>query len=168
MPESPDFSALIGSRICHDLVNPIGAIGNGVELLLLDGAAPGPELGLVAASVANASARIRFFRIAFGASGDQRVARSEVLSILSDVTQGARLRIDWISATDLARSEVRLAFLAIQCFETVMPYGGTLTVTQSGEEWGITGRSGRFRLDEALWARLTQTGPQTDLSPAHV
>jgi histidine phosphotransferase ChpT len=63
---------------------------------------------------------------------------------------------------------VRLAFLAIQCFETVMPYGGTLTVTQSGEEWGITGRSGRFRLDEALWARLTQAGPQTDLSPAHV
>jgi histidine phosphotransferase ChpT len=168
MPESPDFSALIGSRICHDLVNPIGAIGNGVELMLLDGAAQGPELTLIAASVANASARIRFFRIAFGASGDQRVARSEVLSILSDVTQGARLRIDWTSGTDLARSEVRLAFLAIQCFETVMPYGGTLAVAHSGQGWDVTGRSGRFRMDEALWARLTQTGPQTDILPAHV
>jgi histidine phosphotransferase ChpT len=168
MPESPDFSALIGSRICHDLVNPIGAIGNGVELMLMDGAAQGPELALIAESVANASARIRFFRIAFGASGDQRVARSEVLSILSDLTQGGRLRIDWTSATDMARGEARLAFLAIQCCETVMPYGGTLTVTQSGAGWEITGQSGRFRMDEALWARLTRTGPQTDISPAHV
>jgi len=168
MPESPDYSALIGSRICHDLVNPIGAIGNGVELMQLDGAAQGPELALIAASVANANARIRFFRIAFGASGDQRVARSEVLSILSDLTQGARLRIDWTSAADLARGEARLAFLAIQCFESVMPYGGTLTVTQSGNGWDIAGRSSRFRIDEALWARLTRTGPQTDVSPAHV
>jgi histidine phosphotransferase ChpT len=168
MPESPDFSALIGSRICHDLVNPIGAIGNGVELLQLDGATKGPELALIAESVANANARIRFFRIAFGASGDQRVARSEVLSILSDVTQGSRLRIGWTSAADLVRGEARLAFLAIQCFETAMPYGGTLTVAQSGHGWAITGQSGRFRVDEALWARLTQTGPQTDVSPAHV
>jgi histidine phosphotransferase ChpT len=168
MPESPDFSALIGSRICHDLVNPIGAIGNGVELMMLDGAAQRPELALIAESVANANARIRFFRIAFGAGGDQRVARSEVLSILSDVTQGARLRIEWTSATDVARSEARLAFLAIQCFETVMPYGGTLRVTQGGDGWEIAGQSGRFRVDEALWARLSLPGAQTDVLPAHV
>ena len=91
MTESPDFSALIGSRICHDLVNPIGAIGNGVELMMMDGTAKGPELALIAESVASATARIRFFRIAFGASGDQRIARSDVLSILSVVSQGGRL-----------------------------------------------------------------------------
>jgi histidine phosphotransferase ChpT len=168
MTKSPDFSALIGSRICHDLVNPIGAIGNGVELMQMDGAVQGPELTLIAESVANASARIRFFRIAFGASGGQRVSRSEVLAVLSDLTQGARIRIDWTSAADLARSEARLAFLAIQCLETVMPYGGTLTVAQSGDGWDITGRSGRFRVDEDLWAHLTLTGAQTDISPAHV
>ena len=91
MPESPDFSALIGSRICHDLVNPIGAIGNGVELMQMDGAVRGPELTLIAESVANANARIRFFRIAFGASGGQRVSKSEVLAVLSDLTHGYAL-----------------------------------------------------------------------------
>jgi hypothetical protein len=39
MQDKPDIAALIGSRICHDLISPIGAIGNGVELLMMDGAA---------------------------------------------------------------------------------------------------------------------------------
>ncbi len=168
MTESPDFSALIGSRICHDLVNPISAIGNGVELMMMGGTARSPELALIEESVANANARIRFFRIAFGSGGDHRVARGDVLSILSDVTQGTRISIEWTSAADLARRDVRLAFLAIQCFETVMPYGGTLAVAQEADGWHITGRSGRFRVDEALWSRLSRTGAQTDVSPAHV
>ncbi len=41
-----DLIALVGSRICHDLVSPLGAIGNGVELLAMAGAMPGPELAL--------------------------------------------------------------------------------------------------------------------------
>ena len=39
MSDTPDLSALIGSRICHDLISPIGAIGNGVELLMMEGRA---------------------------------------------------------------------------------------------------------------------------------
>jgi histidine phosphotransferase ChpT len=168
MTESPDFSALIGSRICHDLVNPIGAIGNGVELMMMDGIAKGPELSLIAESVASATARIRFFRIAFGASGDQRVSRSDVRSILSDVTQGTKMHIEWTSAADLDRRDVRLAFLALQCFETIMPYGGAITATQIGDRWEVTARSGRFKVDEALWAGLSLTGATTDISPSHV
>ena len=44
MPDKPDLAALVGSRICHDLISPIGAIGNGVELLMMEGAAKGPEM----------------------------------------------------------------------------------------------------------------------------
>ena len=85
MQDKPDLAALIGSRICHDLISPIGAIGNGVELLMMDGAAQTPELALIAESVANANARIRFFRLAFGANAaHQKIARSEILSILAE------------------------------------------------------------------------------------
>ena len=59
MPDKPDLTALLGSRICHDLISPIGAISNGVELLLMDNVAKGPEMTLIAESVANANARIR-------------------------------------------------------------------------------------------------------------
>ena len=60
MQDKPDLAALIGSRICHDLISPIGAIGNGVELMMMDGTAKTPELALIAESVANANARIRY------------------------------------------------------------------------------------------------------------
>ena len=63
-----DLTALVGSRICHDLISPLGAIGNGLELLQLSGLPQGPEWALIAESVENASARIRFFRIAYGAA----------------------------------------------------------------------------------------------------
>ena len=57
-----NLAALIGSRICHDLISPIGAINNGLELLGMSDAREGPELELISESVGNASARIRFFR----------------------------------------------------------------------------------------------------------
>jgi len=89
MTDRPDLNALVGSRICHDLISPIGAIGNGVELLQMESAAQGPELALISESVTNANARIRFFRIAFGAAGrDQRIGRSEVAGILADLYRG--------------------------------------------------------------------------------
>jgi hypothetical protein len=60
---------LIGSRLCHDLSNPLGAIGNGVELLDLTGSAKGPEMDLIRDAVGDALARVRFFRLAFGHAG---------------------------------------------------------------------------------------------------
>ncbi|MEP3017383.1 MAG: histidine phosphotransferase, partial [Tateyamaria sp.] len=54
-----NLGALIGSRICHDLISPIGAINNGLELLGMSNEREGPELDLISESVGNASARIR-------------------------------------------------------------------------------------------------------------
>ena len=94
MPDTPDLAALLGSRICHDLISPIGAIGNGVELLMMAGAEHGPEIALIAESVGYANARIRFFRVAFGtATADQRMARAEIASILADQADRAALKL---------------------------------------------------------------------------
>ncbi len=83
----PDLAALLGSRICHDLISPLGAIGNGVELLAMSGQS-GPEMAMIEDSVRNANARIRFFRMAFGpASADQSASRTETLAILADYCQ---------------------------------------------------------------------------------
>ena len=71
-----DLGAKVASRICHDLANPLGAIANGLELLLLPGLEPTPEMSLLQDSVASASARIRWFRLAFGPASPQRVSRA--------------------------------------------------------------------------------------------
>ena len=169
MSENLDLAALISSRICHDLISPIGAIGNGVELLLMDGAAQSPELALIAESVANASARIRYFRVAFGAaSGDQRIARSEVMSILTDITRGGRLSYAWTSAADLPRREVRLAFLLLQCLETAMAYGGRVQVDRDDTGWVINATATRLKIDPALWEVLTEPRAPAEIGAGQV
>ena len=168
MPDKPDLAALLGSRICHDLISPIGAISNGVELLIMDGAVRGPEMALVSESVAAANARIRYFRVGFGAaSPDQRIGRSEVTGILADAMRG-RLSVDWHTPKDLARREVKLAFLLIQCVESAMPYGGKITVDLADTHWTITGQSQKLRVDPDLWEVLSNPAAHPNIGPAQV
>lgn len=159
-----DLAAMIGSRICHDLISPIGAIGNGVELLLMEGASKSPEMALIAESVSHANARIRFFRVGFGvADDDQRIGRAEAVSILSDLTRGGRLTIDWHSASDLPRAEVKMCFLAIMALETALAFGGRIAVVQEGADWTLSGEAPRLRMDPAVWAALSN--PVADTVP---
>lgn len=166
MPDTPDLSALIGSRICHDLISPVGAIGNGVELLMMEGRA-GPEVTLIAESVAAANARIRFFRLAFGAAGPQPVARAEVVGTLADLTRGGRLKVEWQPMTDQPRGTVKLALLSFLCMETLMPYGGKITVAEADGRWTITGSAEKFRNDPDWWLAL-QGAPPAGIGAAQV
>lgn len=169
MSDKPDLAALLGSRICHDLISPIGAIGNGVELMMMDGAGKGPEMALIAESVANANARIRFFRVAFGTStADQRIGRPEVLSILTDLGRGGRVQIDWQGPNDLPRREVKLAFLLIQCLETALAFGGRITVARTESKWVLTGQAPKLRINPDLWEALSNPAAHADIGAAQV
>lgn len=170
MPNSlPNLTALLGSRICHDLINPLGAIGNGIELLGLSGVAEGEEMTLVTGSVENATARLKFMRLAFGdASADQIVSRSEILSTLSAVTIGGRLSYSWNVAGDPARIDVRLALLSMMCVETALPVGGDITVTMQDGRWTIHARHDRLNLDPDLWAPLSKGNCPSTLSASQV
>lgn len=161
-----NLAELIGSRICHDLISPIGAIGNGLELLELTGSAKGPELDLIADSVSNASARIRFFRIAFGAAGDQDLGRSEIVSVLNGITKGTRLAVQYVPAEPQPRSLIRLAFLAMQCCETAMPMGGAVRIEINDDRWNVTGTAEQMKLDPSLWGHLK--GEKATVTPAQV
>lgn len=164
-----DLAELVSSRICHDLISPIGAINNGLELLgMASGVQSGPELSLIGESVGNASARIRFFRISFGAAGDQMIGAGETVSILRDLYAGTRLRVEWQPDQAQERAAVKLAFLAILCFETGLPYGGQITVAQDRGAWRLTATADRLRVDPALWQLLAPGGARSALQPAHV
>lgn len=165
---SAALAALIGSRICHDLISPIGAINNGLELLQMSGASESPEMDLIGESVGNASARIRFFRIAFGAAGDQMVGQPEIASILRDLYEHARIDVVWEPQDPQPRAAVRLAFLGLLCLETAMPYGGQISVSQDSGSWLLRGQADKLNVDVALWAALAQRTPVRDLQPAQV
>jgi histidine phosphotransferase ChpT len=167
--DRPDLTALLGSRICHDLISPIGAIGNGLELLLMEAGERSPEMALIAESVAHANARIRYFRLAFGAAGgESRQNLAEVKSILSDMTRGSRLNIDWQTGADLQRAEVKVAFLLILCLESALPYGGKIKVSTEADRWLLLAEAARLKVDAGLWDVLADPTATPDLSPSVV
>lgn len=151
-----ELATLVGSRICHDLISPIGAINNGLELIGMGNPSAGPEMVLIQDSVCNASARIRFFRMAFGAAGEQVVGRAEIVSVLDDVYNGTRLTVAYGPLDGHQRSLVRLTFLALMCFETAMPYGGRIEIAFSGGRMVLTGHADKFRMEAPLWAMLSE------------
>jgi len=164
-----NLAALIGSRICHDLTNPIGAITNGLELLELSRGAMGDEVGLIADSVGNAGARIRFFRVAYGAAGEQMMSASEIEDILVGIySRHARHTVDWTVAEGCTRVEARMVFLAIQCCETALPLGGHISVEREDGIWRLVATGRRIAADSTLWYGLTQADPTSDITPAQV
>ncbi|MEM9845927.1 MAG: histidine phosphotransferase family protein [Pseudomonadota bacterium] len=163
------LATLIGSRICHDLISPLGAVSNGLELLLLSGTEASPELALVAQSVANANARIRFFRLAFGiASADQMIGAEEINSILKDVYTDGRITAETFPSGSFPRAEVRAVMLALLCAEQAVPYGGTLAVTQDETGWSISATGDRLSPNAQLWDVLAGVAPAEDVPPSAV
>ena len=157
--ESPDgvlnLAELLTSRICHDLISPLGAIGNGVELLGMAGAADGPELALISESVGTANARIRLFRCAFGpASSGQMTARAEILSLLGDYGKLSRHWTEFEINQDLPRQDVKLLLLLLMCLETALPWGGAVHVTGDTAGYRLMAEADRIRYDPEQWAIL--------------
>ena len=146
-----DLAATIASRICHDIVSPLGAIANGVELLLLSGAERTPELDLIAESVEGANARIRSFRLAFGASRGRAAGGKEIASILRGLEKTSRLSYDWAPPADHPREEVKAVFLLMQCMESALPMGGRIRVARDGPAWIVEAEGPRLRIQPTVW-----------------
>ena len=169
MRNEPELNALIGSRICHDLISPIGAIGNGVELLTMSGVGAAPEISLISESVENANARIRFFRIAFGAAGnDALIGNTEIRNVLNDFFRGNRINVDWRINQDLPRGEAKLAFLLIQCLENALPWGGNILATKTDDVWNLTGTGDRLKIEEPLWDIAVNPQAEADVVASEV
>ncbi len=165
----PDLAALIGSRICHDLTNPLGAIGNGMELLELSGQAASPEMALIAQAVGNAKARVQFLRVAFGAAGPtHRMGGAELATLVADHAQGGRVAIRWPAEAEVARPDARLGFLLLMCLEAALPFGGQIIVTRPGESWRLVAEAARMRDLGPLWDGLAGQRPLPEVGPAQV
>lgn len=128
-----EFSAFLVSRVCHDLVGPLGAVVNGLEVLEeeRDAAMRADALKIVTSSAAQALARLQFMRIAFGAAGSAgaELDLGEVSRLIGGVVTGARLTLEWepphISwPKDWAKLLMNSVLIAVDC----LPRGGTVHI----------------------------------------
>ncbi|HEY2071239.1 MAG TPA: histidine phosphotransferase family protein [Rhizomicrobium sp.] len=131
-----DFAALMVSRVCHDLVSPVGAVVNGLEVLEdeRDATMRADALKLVASSAEQAAARLQFARIAFGAAGSAgaELDLNEVGRIAKGLTQGSKVQIEWNAAhvnwpKDWAKLLMNTTLLATDS----LPRGGKVVVETS-------------------------------------
>lgn len=162
------LATLVGSRICHDLISPIGAVQNGVELLEMSKSVDGPELPLIADSISSASTRARFFRVAYGGASVQMLGKTEIKAVLDEFSRAGRLKAQWNVETPQPRAIVRLVCLVLQCCESAMPKGGTMSVTCEDEQWLVTATAPQFAIKDELWQDLMAMPDLDTLAPSHV
>lgn len=171
-PDGPDLPGLLGSRLCHDLISPVGAIGNGLELLSMAGGAAASrrdEMQLVSDSVAQAQARIRFYRVAFGTSrGDQAMGSPELADTLAGVYGAGRLQVSWDVDGAVARPAARLAYLMVLCVEAALTRGGQVAVTRDRRCWRVAGSGPRLRDLGPFWALVQGGTCDVALTPERV
>jgi len=133
-----DLAALLCSKVCHDVISPVGAIVNGLELLEDERDADMREeaLKLVQRSAKTASAKLQFCRLAFGAAGsagasiDTGDAEQVARSLLAD----DRTKVEWNAARLLLpKNKVKLLLNMCLIAAASIPRGGLVTVTITGE-----------------------------------
>jgi histidine phosphotransferase ChpT len=151
-----EFSALMVSRVCHDLVGPLGAVINGLEVLEdeRDQHMREDALKLVTSSANQALARIQFMRIAFGAAGSAgaELDLNEVGRLVAGLLEGGKVRLEWNMphvywAKDWAKLLMNAALLAADC----LPRGGLVRV-EAGAAPGfkITAAGQNARLNDEV------------------
>lgn len=123
---------LLCSRLCHDLVSPIGAINNGIELIEETGPGDADEaLGLIADSADAAAKRLKLFRLAFGAAGAQEtLTPADARAVLEGWFRSGRVALNWgaTSPQPPARGQLKLVMLAALLLEEALPRGGSIRV----------------------------------------
>ena len=132
-----DLAALLCSRICHDLISPVGAINNGVELYD-ESDAQEDAIELIRMSAVNASSKLQFARIAFGAAGSagSEIDSGDAETVAKNYMENEKGNLDWKAPRLLLpKNEVKLLLNLVLVANFSIPRGGDIVV-EIGEENG--------------------------------
>ncbi|MET3855847.1 MULTISPECIES: histidine phosphotransferase ChpT [unclassified Rhizobium] len=134
----PDLAALLCSRVCHDVISPVGAINNGLELLD-EGGADADAMDLIRTSALNASVRLKFARLAFGASGSvgASIDTGEAERAAKDFAAAEKkTEVTWTGPRAIvAKNRVKLLLNLFLVAYSSIPRGGSIEITLENPEF---------------------------------
>ena len=163
------LASLLASRLCHDLVGPLGAVDNGLELMAENGEMAGEAMTLAQRSARRATGRLQLFRFAFGAAGgEDSFGPGEARALATDCLQTPQLEIDWPSAMELPSGAARLLLNLLILGSECLPRGGRLAVSRSDGGLVIACEAPQARLLPELRAALEGNADPARLSPRTV
>ena len=132
--DSIDLAAMLCSRLCHDMLSPVGALNNGLELLAMEDDAEMRKsvIALLEQSATTSTNKLKFFRLAFGAAGGfgDRVDVEEPKALI-DALAGDKdkIELNWaIEAANLAKPAVKVLLNLSQIAVDALVRGGTLDI----------------------------------------
>ena len=151
-----DLAALLCSRVCHDVISPVGAIANGLEVLESeqDPDMRGFAMELIKKSTATASARLQFCRLAFGAAGSAgaSIDTGDAEGVARGLVADEKTKLHWNATRALLpKNKVKLILNLVLIAGQCIPRGGVITVTIDG-------------MDAALAITVTATGTNAKLN----
>lgn len=162
--ESLELASLLCSRLCHDLLSPVGALTNGLELLADE---RDPEmrqrcLELLEQSAKISTDKLKFFRLAFGAAGGfgESVPVDEARSVTEALVGDAkRIELNWALAADrLPKGAVKVLLNFAQIGLDALVRGGTLDIgaeSRNGASEIVVRATGpRIAFDETIGRAL--------------
>lgn len=168
---------LLSSKICHDLVSPISAINNGVELIEdIGGSVVDEAMKLIGTSAGHAARRLRLFRMAYGRAGsEENLAVKEVRQTAEQYLSSGKTMLNWPEdqpSADVAaqRGFLKVLLNLIILSEEILAYGGVVTLRPTtlpenaqGCRLEIVGRGAQ--LTPLFQAALEGTAAVEDLTP---
>jgi histidine phosphotransferase ChpT len=147
-----DLAALLCSRVCHDVISPVGAIANGLELMDdpdVDAEMKATALDMVRSSAKTATAKLKFCRIAFGASGSAgaSIDLGEAGEVAKDFVGAEKTTLDWQAPREnRPKAEVKLLLNMLLLAMAGIPRGGVVTVTVDGRALNVRAKGERAKL----------------------
>ena len=149
-----DLAALLCSRVCHDLISPVGAIINGLEVMEEDRDEETKTfaLDLIKRSAAQASAKLQFCRLAFGAAGSAgaQIELDHAEKVARGLLEDGKTALTWnLPRVLVAKNRAKLLLNMLLVASGTIPRGGTLVAEQAGEGYQVIARGLNARLGSA-------------------
>jgi histidine phosphotransferase ChpT len=174
MSQSIDLASLLCSRLCHDLLSPVGALSNGIELLRDEG---DPEMRQRCLELLEQSARIstdklKFFRLAYGAAGGfgDSVPTEEPRELVRAlVANNGRIALEWdVREEQLPKPAVKVLLNLAAIAIDALPRGGRLDIgaerREGASEIAVRAAGDKIAFDETIGSALDGSLPSGDLS----
>jgi histidine phosphotransferase ChpT len=158
-----DLAALLCSRVCHDVISPVGAIANGLELMddpETDAEMRATALDMVRSSAKTATAKLKFCRIAFGAAGSAGalIDMSEAGEVARGFVGEEKVKLEWLAPREnRPKQEVKLLLNMLLMALAGIPRGGVVTVTAEGQNLAVRAKGERAKINEAMAGALSGT-----------
>lgn len=170
---------LLSSKICHDLVSPVSAINNGVELIDdIGGAVVNEAMKLIGDSAANASRRLKLFRMAYGRAGSEgALGVRDVRQTAEQYMAGGKVTLNWPDDQPVMAVAGQLGYLKVVLnliimAEEILPYGGVVSLRPTSDgliagcRFEIVGRGAQ--LLPQFQAALEGTAAVEELTPRSI